>query len=119
MILEVTRSSRIPSANIASSKATPIKFQVGIHKTKGILEYIHVDLWSPAKLQTNGDNRYFLSIIDDFSRRVWVYLLKSKDKKISKFKNWKVLMENQMSMRVKCLRTDNGLEFCNANFDNY
>ena len=86
---------------------------------KACLDYIHADLWGPAKEATFGGNRYFLSIIDDFSRKVWVYLLKSKDQILESFKTWKTLVENQVDRKVKCLRTDNGLEFCNTAFDNF
>ena len=37
--------------------------------------------------------------------------------KIEKFKMWKLLVENQTDKRVKTLRTDNGLEFCNEEFN--
>ncbi|KAL5579868.1 hypothetical protein UlMin_012310 [Ulmus minor] len=96
-----------------------LSFKTGVHKTNGALEYIHADLWGPAKTQTQGGNKYFLSLIDDYSRKVWVYLLKSKDETFNAFKNWKNLIENQSNKRVKVLRTDNGLEFCNVAFDDY
>ena len=95
------------------------KFPKGAHLVKACLDYIHADLWGPAKEATFGGNRYFLSIIDDFSRKVWVYLLKSKDQTLESFKTWKTLVENQVDRKVKCLRTDNGLEFCNTAFDNF
>ena len=61
----------------------------------------------------------FLSVIDDYSRMVWVYVLKYKDQVFSKFKEWKTLVENQSGKKVKKLRTYNGLEFCNQLFDSY
>ncbi|GJX14685.1 retrovirus-related pol polyprotein from transposon TNT 1-94 [Tanacetum coccineum] len=60
--------------------------------------------------------RYFLSIVDDYSRRVWVYILRFKHEAFGKFKEWKQLVENQTGRTVKKLRTDNGLEFCNREF---
>ncbi|KAH9743535.1 hypothetical protein KPL70_003339 [Citrus sinensis] len=38
-----------------------------------------LDLWGPAQIPSLGGNRYFMTMIDDYSRRVWVYVLKSKD----------------------------------------
>ncbi|KAD4178669.1 hypothetical protein E3N88_27260 [Mikania micrantha] len=63
--------------------------------------------------------RYFLSIIDDFSRRVWVYVIKHKSDTFNKFKEWKVLIENQTGRRIKKLRSENGLEFCNDSFNQF
>ncbi|KAH9779095.1 hypothetical protein KPL71_007588 [Citrus sinensis] len=57
--------------------------------------------------------------LDDFSRKVWVYVLKNKDQVFEKIKEWKHLVENQIGQRSKKLRTNNGLEFCNQHFDSF
>ncbi|GAB2275344.1 hypothetical protein Dimus_039125 [Dionaea muscipula] len=100
-------------------KQNRLPFGKGIHLSKTCLEYLHADLWGPAKDNTHGGNRFFLSIIDDYSRKVWVILLKSKDETFEKFKDWKVMVENQSGNKIKILRTDNGLEFCNTLFDKF
>ncbi|KAL0310312.1 UNVERIFIED_CONTAM: Retrovirus-related Pol polyprotein from transposon TNT 1-94 [Sesamum calycinum] len=43
-----------------------------------VLDYVHVDVWGPANVPTHGGNIFFLSIIDNFSRKVFVFLMKSK-----------------------------------------
>lgn len=48
---------------------------------------------------------------------VWLYLLKKNSKVFNKFKGLKALLENQMGMKIKGLRTDNGGEFCGKEFD--
>ncbi|KAH9671238.1 Integrase catalytic domain-containing protein [Citrus sinensis] len=100
-------------------KTTRSSFKSSTHTTCGILDYIHSDLWGPAQTTSLRGNSYFLSIIDDFSKRVWVYVLKHKDQVFEKFKEWKSLVENQTGRKMKKLRTDNGLEFCNQRFDSY
>ena len=100
-------------------KSTRHSFKNSTSKSIGILDYIHSDLWGPAQTSSLGGNSYFLSIIDDYSRRVWVYVLKHKDQVFNKFKEWKTLVENQTGKKVKKLRTDNGLEFCNQQFNSY
>ncbi|GJX75299.1 retrovirus-related pol polyprotein from transposon TNT 1-94 [Tanacetum coccineum] len=50
-------------------------------------------------------------------RRVWVYILRFKHEAFGKFKEWKQLVENQTRRIVKKLRTSNGLEFCNREFE--
>jgi hypothetical protein len=37
---------------------------------------------------------YYVSFIDDYSRKTWVYFLKSKDEVFRKFKEFKALIEN-------------------------
>ncbi|KAH9648352.1 hypothetical protein KPL70_025549 [Citrus sinensis] len=100
-------------------KSTRHSFKHSTSKSIGIRDYIHSDLWGPAQTSSLGGNIYFLSIIDDHSRRVWVYVLKHKDQVFNKFKEWKTLVENQTGKKVKKLRIDNGLEFCNQQFSSY
>ena len=52
-----------------------------------------------------------MTMVDDFSRKVWVYLLKSKDEAFETFKTWKQLVENKTEKKIKVLRRDNGLEY--------
>ncbi|KAH9687881.1 Integrase catalytic domain-containing protein [Citrus sinensis] len=100
-------------------KATRSSFKRSVHKSKDKLEYVHSDLWGPAQQISLGGNSYFLSFIDDYSRKVWVYTLKSKYQVFDKLKEWKILVENQTGKKLKKLRTDNGLEFCNQKFEKY
>ncbi|GJQ96508.1 retrotransposon protein, putative, ty1-copia subclass [Tanacetum coccineum] len=53
------------------------------------------------------------------AKRVWTYgvRLRFKHEAFGKFKEWKQLVENQTGRTVKKLRTDNGLEFCNREFE--
>ena len=45
--------------------------------------------------------------------------MKIKDQVFDKFKELKILVENQIGKKLKKLRTDNGLELCNQRFDKY
>ncbi|MCQ7691360.1 DDE-type integrase/transposase/recombinase, partial [Salmonella enterica] len=90
-----------------------------VHKTKGTLDYIHSDLWGPAHVQSKGGARYMLTFIDDYSRKVWVYFLKHKNDVFLTFKQWKALIEKQTGKQIKRLRTDNGMEFCEGDFDEF
>src|SRR4051812_29728782 len=100
-------------------KSCRVKFNKGIQRTHGSLDYIHADLWGPARCASHSGARYFLSIVDDYSRKLWVFIQKTKDETFENFKSWKTLVENQTGRKVKRLRTDNGLEFCNEAFDSF
>jgi len=47
-----------------------VKFGVGVRKSIRPFEYVHPDIWGPTSVKTHGGGSYFLSIIDDYSRRV-------------------------------------------------
>ena len=98
-------------------KQHKLKFTPARHTTKKILEYVHADLWGPYKVPTHSGKQYFLSIVDDYSRCVWTYLLTAKSECLEQFKIWKIQVENQTDLKVKNLRTDNGLEFINSEFN--
>ncbi|KAH9718762.1 hypothetical protein KPL71_022343 [Citrus sinensis] len=100
-------------------KSSRTSFKTAVHNTKGTLDYIHSDLWGPSQTVSLGGVKYFLSFIDDYSRMVWVYVLKGKDEVFERFKQWKALVETQSGRKIKRLRTDNGLEFCNKQFEDF
>ncbi|KAK4404512.1 Retrovirus-related Pol polyprotein from transposon TNT 1-94 [Sesamum angolense] len=83
-----------------------------------ILDYVHADVWGPSNISTHGGNKYFLSIIDNFSRKIFVFLIKYKSDVFENFRKWKILVENQTGKKLKVLRTHNGLELCNQSFSN-
>ncbi|GJV31084.1 retrovirus-related pol polyprotein from transposon TNT 1-94 [Tanacetum coccineum] len=99
-------------------KKERVSFGRGQHMTEGVIDYVHADLWGPSRVESMSGCRYFLSIVDDYSRRVWVHFLRHKNEAFNKFKEWKQLVENQTGRKLKKLRTDNGLEFCNQEFNN-
>ena len=98
-------------------KQRRVKFTKGIHNTKRTLNYIHSNLRGPSRVPSKGGVSYMLTIIDDFSRKVWVFFLKKKSDMLATFKEWTIMIEKQTWKQVKRLRTDNGLGFCSYEFN--
>ncbi|GKB23384.1 RNA-directed DNA polymerase, eukaryota [Tanacetum coccineum] len=48
-----------------------------------------------------------------------VFMMKHKSGVFEKFKHWKILIEDQTGRKIKHLRTDNGLEFCSREFNDF
>ena len=44
------------------------------------MDYVHNDVWGPTKTASLGGKHYFVTFVDDYSRKVWVYLMKNKMK---------------------------------------
>eukprot|EP00253_Pinus_taeda_P021000 PITA_21000 len=95
------------------------KFKVGKHNSKDVLDYIHSDLWGPSPVMSYGGALYFLTFIDDYSRKVWIYMLKRKADVLNVFKQFKVMVEKRTGKSIKYLRTDNGGEFTSGEFEQY
>ena len=58
-----------------------------------------------------GGMHYFVTFIDDFSRRAWVYIMKHKDEVLNVFLKWNKMIETQNDRKIKRLTSDNGGEY--------
>ena len=83
------------------------------------LELIHTDLWGPSSVAFLGGSRYYITFIDDSSRKVWVYFLKNKFDVFKTFKKWNAMVEIETSLKVKYLRSDNGGKYIDGRFSEY
>ena len=74
------------------------------------LEYLYTHVWtSPV---TSIDHfKYYLVIVDHFTRYTWLYPLKQKSQVKEVFIAFKALVENRFQTRVRTLYSDNGGEF--------
>jgi transposase InsO family protein len=63
-----------------------------------------------------GGSLSYVTFIDDFSRKTWMYLLKTKDEIFNKFQEFKVEVENLTDKKIKSLRSDNGGEYTSKEF---
>nr|GEX48146.1 ribonuclease H-like domain-containing protein [Tanacetum cinerariifolium] len=62
------------------AKQTREPFPLNDHKSKNLGDLVHLDLWRPYKVASFEGFRFFLTVVDDYTRALWVYLIKSKDK---------------------------------------
>ena len=76
-------------------------------------------MFGPILVPSLEKSVYYVSLIDDFSRNIWIYFLRKKSKVFSKFKEFKALVENQSEKKIKVLRIDNGGEFCGNELDDF
>ncbi|GJU18889.1 ribonuclease H-like domain-containing protein [Tanacetum coccineum] len=61
------------------AKHTREPFPLSDHTSSKLDDLVHLDLWGPYKVTSSEGFRYFLTIVDDYTRAVLVYLIKSKD----------------------------------------
>jgi len=64
-----------------------------------------MDIWGPFSKAFIHGEKYFLTILDDFSRYAWIVLLKSKSEVKIHVQNFISLIENQFDSKIKCIRT--------------
>ncbi|BBG97487.1 transposable element gene [Prunus dulcis] len=101
-------------------KQKRVSFQTsGRTPKKERLELVHSDVWGPTTISSIGGKHYFVTFIDDHSRKVWVYFLKHKSEVFEAFKRWKAMVENETGLKIKRLRTDNGGEYEDTRFKKF
>jgi len=74
-------------------------------------ELVHVDTWGPYHTKTYSGHRYFLSIVDDYTRITWTHLMVTKDEAMPLLISFVKMAHTQFSKAVKIIRSDNALEF--------
>ena len=78
-----------------------------------------MDLCGPMRVQSKGGNRYIFVLVDDYTRFTWTLFLKSKDQAFERFSSLVPQLENACKSKLRAIRSDNGLEFVNSEFNEY
>src|SRR5215475_1568408 len=102
-----------------ANKATIQPFEQRRKRASGALDLVHSDICGPMRTRTSGGRRFFITFIDDYSRKAFVYFLSAKNEALAKFKEFKAYAENVTGQRIKSFRSDNGREYINHPFEQY
>ncbi|CAL1397449.1 unnamed protein product [Linum trigynum] len=93
------------------AKQTRTVFLSSSITTRACFELIHVDIWGGYKTPSLDGSRYFLTVVDDFSRATWVYLLKYKSDVERYLLSFCQMVVTQFQGQVRRIQADNGSEF--------
>ncbi|CAI7884442.1 unnamed protein product [Closterium sp. NIES-54] len=100
------------------TKFTKFPFSSGTGPAKAPLALVHMDVVGPTRAPSLSGSRYFLTIVDDHTRAVWVYPLKTKGEVAAAvLKEWMPRAQRESGHKVKVIRTYNGGEFIGADFE--
>lgn len=100
-------------------KQSRLPFPQSSNRSDALLQVVHVDVCGPMENKSIGQSRYFLLLVDDYSRMTFVYFLKNKSEVFNKFKLFKKMVETQTNKSIKVLRSDNGREFCSNEMSDF
>ena len=100
-------------------KYTKTSFPSSYHKAAGILDLVHSDVSGPMSTVSLSGHEYYVSFIDDYSRKTWIYFLKAKGEVFIRFQEFKALVENQTRKKIKVLRSDNRGEYTSNEFQDF
>nr|GEW14140.1 putative ribonuclease H-like domain-containing protein [Tanacetum cinerariifolium] len=97
----------------ASCKTKPVSF------VSQPLQRLHIDLFGPTIVKSLNKKSYCLVVTDDYSRFTWVFFLATKDETSPILKTFITGIENQLSLKVKIIRSDNGTELKNNDLNQF
>ena len=104
-------------AHCISGKHSRASFLPSSYRALSVLELLHMDICGPISPQTIGGKRYFLLIVDDYSRCMWVALLKEKSEALEQFVRFKSMAEAEKGVKIKSIRSDpRGGDFTSDDF---
>jgi transposase InsO family protein len=88
-------------------------------RSKCIWDIIHSDVCRQMIVTSLGKFVYYVLFIDDYSKKTWIYFLKTKDEFFNKFQEFNALVENLSERKIKVLRYDNGGEYTSNKFKDF
>lgn len=80
-----------------------------IHSTKPF-QLVHIDIWGPYNTKTYNGFKYFLTLVDDYSRVTWTHLLSSKSNALSILKAFTSMVKVHFNSSVHTFRSDHAFE---------
>lgn len=75
-----------------------------------------MDVWGPFPILSHGGFKFYLLIVDNFSRYSWFYPLHHKSQVFRTFVQFKSMAENMFSTKIKVVQTDEVREFHNRQY---
>jgi transposase InsO family protein len=100
--------------------------QVGVHHphknimtTDRSIELLYMDLFSPIAYISIDGSKYYLVIVDDYSRFTWIFFLQEKSQTQETLKRFLRRSQNEFGLRIKKIRSDNGTEFKNSQIEGF
>jgi histone deacetylase 1/2 len=96
------------SCQLAKSHQLP--YASSIHRALSPLELICSDVWGPAP-QSVGGFKYYISLIDDFSKFTWTYLMHDRSEAPCFFLQFQAHVERLLDTKIKIVQSDWGGEY--------
>ncbi|KAK4411815.1 Retrovirus-related Pol polyprotein from transposon RE1 [Sesamum angolense] len=109
------------------AKQSRLPFQTSTSKSSTLFELIHIDLWGPYKHASLSGCHFFLTIVDDYSRTTWTYLLKHKSQAVPLLETYLQMVQTQFDAKILHLysttkwpcrtQTPTSFEYCKSSYD--
>lgn len=84
-------------------KLHQMSFHSVVHLATAPFQIIHADVWGPSSTLSMDGYRYYLVIVDDYTRYTWIFPLKLKSEVASVMCQFISFVERQFSTKIKTI----------------
>ena len=119
LILMAKDKSSNPCDYCLFGKQHRVSFQKNSTLKLEKFELVYSDVCRHMEVYSLSGNKYFVTFIDDASRKTWVYLLHTKGQVFQYFHKSHAMVERETGNPLKRLRTNNGGEYISREFKEY
>ena len=76
------------------------------NRVEGLLKLMYNDVCCPMNDKTRDGYEYYVTVVDDYSRYEYVYLIQCKSETFDKFKEFHTEVEKQLGLPIKSLQSN-------------
>lgn len=81
-------------------------------------ELVHCDIWGPFHIISHTGHQFFVTLVDDYTRFTWTFLLKHKSDVQLIVPRFVKMIHTQFERKIKAFRSDNARELAFTEFFN-
>jgi hypothetical protein len=98
---QITKPTNTLCKHCQQGKQTKTRFKSKEYSTTRPLEIVHADPVGPTTTKGLKGEKYFMLLVDDYTRMTGVCFLKNKSETFENFKIYKEMVENEMDSKIK------------------
>ncbi|HEV7738391.1 MAG TPA: DDE-type integrase/transposase/recombinase, partial [Chlamydiales bacterium] len=100
-------------------KSTRRSYPSSSHRSTEPFQLVHMDLCGPMQTRSLEGHDYFMIMVDDYTRFLWVPFLLKKDEAFSHYRNFVNMVSTNFEHKIKGIRSDRGGEFLSKDFKQF
>jgi len=104
----VTATSNFICQIYPLAKQKRLPFLLSKNKSSRAFQLVHIDICGPFSVSSYSGYRFFLTIVDDYTRFTWLFLMKSKSETRAILTNFLAYVHTHFNTNIQTLRSDNG-----------
>ena len=101
---QITKPTNTLCKHCQHGKQTKVEFKTKEYATTKPLQIVHTDLCGKTRTKGLNGEKYFMFLIDGYTRMTWVCFLNKKSEAFKCFRIFKEMVENETDLKIKTLR---------------